>query len=94
MNRSHLTSRNKAQKKKSKTSSTNPKGPIKIWVPKSEIVNVADIPKSKGRAQVMVPGQWLLTTHDRRKVYVPNPNNERGRNCGIWRQQTGKIICT
>ena len=44
------------------------------------------MPKSKGRSQVMVPGQWLLMTHDRRKVYVPNPNNERGRNCGIWKQ--------
>ena len=45
----------KAQGKKSKTSSTNLKGPIKIWVPKSEIVNVADIPKSKGKAKIMVP---------------------------------------
>jgi len=37
----------RVQKKKSKTFSTNPKGPIKIWVPKSEIVNVADMPESK-----------------------------------------------
>jgi len=49
-------------------------------------MNAADRPKSKGRAQVMVPRQWLLTTHDRRKVYVPNLKNERGRNYGIWRQ--------
>ena len=81
-----LNFKQKAQKKKSKTSSTNPKGPIKIWVPKSEIVNVVDMPKSKGRTQVMVPGQWFLTTYDKRKVYVPNPNNERGRNYRIWRQ--------
>ena len=47
--------KHKDQKKKSKTSSTNPKGPIKIWVPKSEIVNAADMPKSKGKSQVMVP---------------------------------------
>jgi len=73
----------KAQKNNSKTSSTNPKGPIKIWVPKSEIVNATYMPKSKRGSQVMVPRQWLLMTHDRRKVYVPNPNNERGRNCGI-----------
>jgi hypothetical protein len=78
--------KHKAQKKKSKTSSTNPKGPIKIWVPKFEIVNVANMPKSKRGSQVMVPGQWLLATHDRRKVYVPNPKNERGRKCGICRQ--------
>jgi len=45
----------KVQGKNSKTSSTNLKGPIKIWVPKSEIVNVADIPKSKGKAKIMVP---------------------------------------
>jgi len=31
----------KAQEVKSKTSSTNLKGPIKQWVPKSEIVNTA-----------------------------------------------------
>ena len=71
-----LNLKHKAQKKKSKTFSTNPKGPIKIWVPKFEILDAADMPKSKGRSQVMVPGKWLLTTHDKRKVYVPNPNNE------------------
>ena len=38
-----LNFQHKVQKKKSKTSSTNPKGPIKIWVPKSEIVNFAYI---------------------------------------------------
>ena len=67
----------KVQKKKSKTSSTNLKGPIKIWVPKSEIVNVADMPKSKGKTKIMVPRQRLLKTHDRREVYVPYPNNEK-----------------
>jgi len=35
---------NKIQEVKSKTSSTNLKGPIKQWVPKSEIVNNADMP--------------------------------------------------
>ena len=76
----------KAPKKKSKTFSTNPKGPIKIWVPKSEIGNAADMSKSKRRSQAMVSGQWLLKAHDKREVFVPNPNNERGRKCGIWRQ--------
>jgi len=50
----------------------------------SEILDAADMPKSKERSQVMVHGQWILTTNDMRKFYVPNPNNERGRNCGIW----------
>jgi len=76
----------KAQKKKSQTLSTNPKGPIKIWVPKSEIVNVADMSKSKGKAKIMVPRLWLLKTHDSRQVYVPYSNNERRRKCEIWRQ--------
>jgi len=48
----------------SKTSNTNPKGPIKQWLPKSEIVNAADMFKSKTKAKVMVPGQWLLKAHD------------------------------
>jgi len=48
----------------SKTSSTNPKGPIKQWVPKSENVNAADMPKSKAKAKIMVFGQLLPKTHD------------------------------
>jgi len=76
----------KVQRKKSKTSSTNLKGPIKIWVPKSKNVNVADMPKSKGKSKIMVPRQRLLKTYNRREVYVPYPNNERGRKCEIWRQ--------
>jgi len=46
----------KVREVKSKTSSTNPKGPIKQWVPKSEIVNTADLPKSKAKAKIMVSG--------------------------------------
>ena len=37
--------------------------------------------KSKQKAEVLVPGQWLLATHDGRQDFVPNPNHERGRNC-------------
>jgi len=44
----------KVQEVKSKTSSTNLKGPIKQWVPKSEIVNTTKMPKSKGKAKIMV----------------------------------------
>jgi len=76
----------KVQEVKSKTSSTNLKGPIKQRVPKSEIVNTADMPKSKGKAKIMVSGQRLLKTHDRREVNVPQSNNDRRRKCEVWRQ--------
>jgi len=36
---------------KSKTFSTNLKGLIKQWVPKSEIDNNAEMPESKGKAK-------------------------------------------
>jgi len=72
--------------RKFKTPWTNPREPTKIWVPKTDIVDVAGVSKRKRKAEVLVPGQWLLATHDRRKVCVPNPNHERGRNCGIWRK--------
>jgi len=42
--------------------------------------------KRKGKSEIMVSEQWLLTTHEMRKVYVPNPNNEIERKCGIWRK--------
>jgi len=72
--------------RKFKTPWTNPRGPTKIWVPKTDIVDVAGVSKRKQKAEVLVPGQWLLATHDGRNVFVPNPNHERGRNCGIWRK--------
>ena len=50
-----LNFKHKAQKKKTKTLSTNPKGPIKIWVPKSEILDAADMLKRNGKTEVMVP---------------------------------------
>jgi len=71
---------------KSKTFSTNLKGPIKQWVPKSEIVNTADMPKSKTKAKIMVPRQRLLKKHDKREVNVPQANNERRRKCEVWMQ--------
>jgi len=77
----------KVQGVTSKTSSTNLKGPIKQWVPKYEIVNTADMHKSKAKAKIMVSGQRLLKTHDRREVNVPLPNNERRRKCEVWRQK-------
>jgi len=76
----------KVQEVKSKTSSTNLKGPIKQCVPKSEIVNTVKMPKSKGKTKIIVPGQRLLKTYDRREVNVSQPHNERMRKCEVWRQ--------
>jgi len=86
VNQKHSNSKHKVQEVKSKSSSTNPKGPTKQWVPKSKIVNAADMPKGKRKAQVMVPGQWMLKAHDRREIYVPHPRNEGRRKCKVWRQ--------
>jgi len=78
---------------KSKTSSTNLKGPIKQWVPKSEIVNTADMPKRKGKAKIMVLRQRLLKTYDRREVYVPHTlTMKEGGNVKFGGNQSGKII--
>jgi len=79
-------SHHKVQEDKSKTFSTNLKGPIKQWVPKSEIVNTVDMPKSKEKEKIMVPRQRFLKTYERREVYVPHPYNERRRKCEVWRQ--------
>jgi len=70
--------------KKFKTPWTNPRGPTKIWVPKKDIVDATGVSKRRQTTEVLVPGQWLLATHDGRQVFVPNPDHERGRNCGIW----------
>ena len=56
---------------------TNKKGPKKIWVPKDQIIYVADMLHSRIEKQVMVPGQWVFTTHDRRKAYVPRAAVQR-----------------
>ena len=74
------------KQKQPKALRTNSRGPIKIWVPRSEIVFVADLRSKKARAPFLVPGQWLLASYDRRQAYVPNPDSERRRNCGIWRK--------
>jgi len=86
--------KHKDQKKKSKTSSTNPKGPIKIWVPKSEIVNAADMPKSKGKSQVMVPGQWCSRHMTGEKSMFLTLTMKEGGTVGFGGNQTGKIIGT
>jgi len=60
VNQKQPSSQHKVQEVKNKSSSTNPKGPIKQWVPKSKFVNTADMPESKRKAQVMVPRQWMF----------------------------------
>jgi len=57
--------RQKTQRK-FKTPWINPRGPTKIWVPKTGIVDVAGVSKRKRKAEVLVRGQWLLATHDGR----------------------------
>ena len=52
---------------------TNQKGPKRLWVSKDKIIYVADILCSKVQTPVMVPGLWMLATHDGKKVYVPKP---------------------
>jgi len=83
LNQKQSSSQHKVQEVNCKLSSTNPKGPIKQWVPKSKIVNAADMPKGKRKAQAMVPGQWMLKAHDRREIYVPHPRNEGRRKCEV-----------
>ena len=52
---------------------TNKPRPKMIWVPKDKIIYVADIFSSKAKTPVMVPGLWMLSTHDGKKAYVPKP---------------------
>jgi hypothetical protein len=59
---------------------------MKIWIPKSETIFASDLHTKKAKAAIMVPGQWLLTTYDMRRTYVPNSNSERRRFCGVWKQ--------
>ncbi|KAL5191262.1 hypothetical protein HKD37_04G010556 [Glycine soja] len=69
----HMTSkfRNRSRKGASNAFKTTKRGPKKIWVPKEKIIHVVDVLGSRNKTPIMVPGQWLLTTHDRKKVYGP-----------------------
>lgn len=42
--------------------------------------------KGKSEATTVVLEQWLLTTYNKKKAYIPNPNYEGGRKCGIWKK--------
>jgi len=57
-----------------------------IFLPPLDIVYGLGMLHRKVKSPIMVPRQWLLITHDRRKAYVPNPNHERGRHCAFWRK--------
>jgi len=50
---------------------TNKKRLDKSWVPKEKIIFVADIFNHDKDTPIMVLGQWLLTSYDRTKRYVP-----------------------
>ncbi|RHN74110.1 putative RNA-directed DNA polymerase [Medicago truncatula] len=80
----------KVQGRKSKASRTNPKGPMKIWVPKSELVKNAGVPKGKRETKVMVPRQRMFKAHDWRESFVPYPYNERWRRSEVWWQPDWK----
>ncbi|KAK2423877.1 gag-protease polyprotein [Trifolium repens] len=76
-------------KKKNKIHRTNQNGPIRVWVPKSEIVYIAGMHPKKKR-KLMVSGLWLLTSHDRRQALIPHPESARGMNSRVWWQPEGK----
>lgn len=61
---------------------TNTKWPIRLWVPKSEIV-FAGMLKGSDNASVLMSRQWMTTSYKKRRAYVPNPNSERGRKVGV-----------
>lgn len=49
----------------------NSSGPKKIWVPKDKIVYVADVLSNKVKTPIITYGQWMLSSHNGKKVYVP-----------------------
>ncbi|KAL5158923.1 hypothetical protein HKD37_15G043299 [Glycine soja] len=67
--KAHMRSKCKDLPKKGASNAfrTNKRGPKKLWVPKNKIIHVACVLDSKKRLPTMVPGQWQLTTHDKRK---------------------------
>ena len=75
-NKSHSGKTCNARPVQKKRTRPNKKGPKKIWVPKSQIVYVADILNRKAEGFQLVPGQWMLASHDRRPVYVPIPQTK------------------
>jgi len=69
----------------SNTFKTNKKGPKKIRVPKDKVIPIPDVFNNKKETRIMVHEQRLLTTHDKRNVYVQMPNPCTWWNCNFWR---------
>ncbi|RDY11391.1 hypothetical protein CR513_03946, partial [Mucuna pruriens] len=63
----------------SKPSKIKTKGPKKIWVPKTTIILVAYVFSNRKETLIMIPGQWVLTSYDRRRVYVQKPQAKEKR---------------
>jgi len=63
----HMTSRCRDRPKKGTISTfmANTKRPKKIWVPKKNIIPVANVLDSNKQMHIMVPREWLLMAHDR-----------------------------
>ena len=70
----HSTNMCRHRNKHAYVKKTNKKGPKSIWVPRDKIIHVADLLNNRKKTEVLVLGQWMLTTHDGRKVYVPRPS--------------------
>ena len=68
----------------------NTKGPKKIWVPKKNITHIAYVFDNRKQTPIMVPKQWLLMAHDRRKVCVPMIDSLSWCNSHFQRKTKGK----
>lgn len=51
---------------------TNKKRSKRIWVSKNKIIPIADVLDNEKDTPIMVLGQWLLMTHDRKKGICSN----------------------
>ncbi|RDX70640.1 hypothetical protein CR513_50102, partial [Mucuna pruriens] len=63
---------------------SNPKGPRKIWIAKSQNFPIAYILGGQRKDFTLVLGEWMLTSYDERHVNVPRPQTTCGK-CLIWR---------
>jgi len=70
---------------------TNRKGPKTVWIPKNKIIHLLDILNKRKDIPIMVPGQWLLMSHDRRKIF-PNLKLKKGGKVIFWRDQHNQMI--
>jgi len=70
--------KSKAQRKE-KSFMTNKKGPIKIRVPRNEIVYISGMTCRITLDSILTSGEWIFTKHDGRNACAPSPNIERER---------------